>query len=278
MRKRWFTPVSLAAAVVKDNMHNIDPQIKIQTFENLAELSKAAAERLAVYSADCIAQQGRFTIALAGGNTPRELYKILAQPPIREQIDWFNTYLFFGDERCVPPNHPDSNYRMVQENLLDFVGIPFANIFRMEGENLDPEAAATNYANLLQEFFELESGDGPSPENFPKFDLILLGMGPDGHTASLFPGTSALQERGHPVAANFVPKLNANRLTLTAPTINRAEQVWFLVVGEDKAPTLKRVLEGDYQPQTLPSQLVKPNGGRVYWFVDRAAASQLDTI
>jgi len=244
-------------------------------FENASELNQAVANRLVDYNKECITQKERFTLALSGGNTPRSLYNLLAQSPARENIDWLNTYLFFGDERCVPPDHTDSNYRMVRESLLDKVSIPFANVFRMEGENPDPEKAAATYAAQLQEFFELESGDGPSPENFPSFDLVLLGMGPDGHTASLFPGTAALQERGRPVTANFVPKFDSYRITLTAPTINRAAQVWFMVTGADKAENLQRVLEGEFQPQSLPSQLIKPQGGKLVWFVDKAAAARL---
>jgi 6-phosphogluconolactonase len=248
--------------------------MEILQFNGLDDLSQAAAKRLISYSKECIAGRGRFTLALSGGNTPRALYNLLAEPPAREEIDWFNTYLFFGDERCVAPDHPDSNYRMVQESLLNKVAMPIANIFRMEGE-IEPEKAAANYTRQLQEFFELQTGSGPSPENFPVFDLVLLGMGPDGHTASLFPGTSALQERGRPVTHNFVHKLESSRLTLTAPSINQARQVWFLVVGEDKAAILKRVLDGEYQPQTLPSQLIKPQSGMLVWFLDKAAASQL---
>ncbi len=249
--------------------------VELVILDNPDDLSREAAKRLVEYNKECVAQKERFTLALSGGNTPRNLYNLLAQSPARENIDWLNTYLFFGDERCVPPEHEDSNYWMVRESLLDKVSIPFANVFRMEGENPDPEKAASLYATQLQEFFELESGDGPSPENFPSFDLVLLGMGPDGHTASLFPGTAALQERGRPVTANFVPKFDAYRITLTAPTINRAAQVWFLVTGEDKAENLQRALEGEYQPQTLPSQLIKPHSGKLVWFMDKAAASRL---
>jgi 6-phosphogluconolactonase len=251
------------------------PELDFLVFDTVEALGQAAAQRLTEYGKECVSRHARFTVALSGGHTPEVLYRLLAIPPAREEIDWVKTYLFFGDERCVPPDHADSNYRMVRETLLDKVSLPFANLFRMEGENPDPAAAAEAYSQQLQEFFQLEGGGGPSPENFPVFDLVLLGMGPDGHTASLFPGTAALQERGRPVTANYVPKLNTNRLTLTAPTINRAKQIWFLVVGEDKAKVLKLVLEGQYQPQTLPSQLIQPQGGKVTWFLDKAAAAEL---
>ncbi len=250
-------------------------KFELNIYDNPGDLFQTAATRLVKYSQECVARQGRFTLALAGGNTPKNLYNLLAASPARKGIDWANTYLFFGDERCVAPDHPDSNYRMAREALLDKVPVPVANVFRMEGENPDRAAAASSYAEQLKEFFRLEGGSGPSPENFPRFDLILLGMGPDGHTASLFPGTEAQQERGRPVTANFVPKFNTYRLTLTAPTINNAAQVWFLVTGADKAESLEKVLEGDYQPQTFPSQLIGPHHGQLVWFVDRPAAAQL---
>lgn len=174
----------------------------------------------------------------------------------------------------MPPDHPDSNYGMAKEALFSKVPLPEGNIYRMRGEDA-PEEAAASYAEALEQFFGLEHGDGPSPENFPHFDLILLGMGPDGHTASLFPGTQALHERGRPVTANFVPKFDTYRITLTAPTINQARQVWFMIVGQDKAASLARVVEGEFQPQTYPSQLIRPQPGKLTWMLDEAAAAQL---
>jgi 6-phosphogluconolactonase len=163
---------------------------------------------------------------------------------------------------------------MANEALLSKVPLPPENIYRMHGED-PPEEAAAAYAKALESFFGLEHGHGPSPENFPRFNLILLGMGADGHTASLFPGTRALHEYGHPVTTNFAPKLNTERITLTAPTINRAEQIWFLATGADKANTLARVLEGEYQPQTYPSQLIRPQYGTLIWMLDEEAAAKL---
>lgn len=221
-----------------------------------------------------IKQSGRFTVALSGGTTPRDLFQILAAPPYKDRLDWSKVFIFFGDERCVPPDHPDSNYRMARETLLSQVPIPPENVFRMRGE-IPPEEAAAEYAAQLQAFFHLAQAGGPSPENYPRLDLILLGMGPDGHTASLFPGTAALQERGKPVTANYVPKMDAHRLTLTVPAINRAANIIFLVAGDAKAPALQAVLEGDYQPQVYPSQLIRPSQGKLVFLVDQAAAAQL---
>jgi 6-phosphogluconolactonase len=247
---------------------------QIEVFPGVQELNQEAARRIVELAQATITANGRFSMALSGGSTPKKLYALLADAPYKDQIDWGKVYIFFGDERCVPPDDPDSNYRMASETLLSKVPLPPQNVFRMHGEN-PPEEAATAYATELEKFFGLEHGDGPSPENFPRFNLILLGMGPDGHTASLFPGTSALHEHGRPVTSNFVPKLDTYRITLTAPTINRAEQVWFMVVGEDKADTLVRVLEGEYQPQTYPSQLVRPQQGQLIWMLDEAAAAKL---
>jgi 6-phosphogluconolactonase len=239
-----------------------------------AEVAQEGAKRIAELAKGAIGQSGRFTVALSGGSTPRDIHQILAAPPYRDAIDWSKVYIFFGDERCVPPNDPDSNYRMASETLLSQVPIPPENVFRMRGEDT-PDVAANEYASKLQDFFKLSEAGGPSPENYPRLDLVLLGMGPDGHTASLFPGTAALQERGTPVCANFVPKMDADRVTLTAPAINRAANIIFLVAGASKAPALKAVLEGDYQPQIYPSQLIRPTQGKLTFLVDQAAAAQL---
>jgi len=250
------------------------PSREMLFFPGVEELNQEAARRLVELAKVSIAAQGHFSLALSGGSTPEKLYNLLANAPYKDQFDWSKVLIFFGDERCVPPNHPDSNYRMASQALLSKVPLPSENIHRMHGED-PPEEAAAAYAQELEKAFGLEHGDGPSPENFPSFDLILLGMGPDGHTASLFPGTQALQERGRPVTVNHVPRLNSDRITLTAPAINQAGQVWFLVVGEDKAEPLVRVLEGEFQPQTYPSQLVSPQHGKLLWMLDEAAAAKL---
>jgi 6-phosphogluconolactonase len=209
-----------------------------------------------------------FTMALSGGSTPRGMFHVLAADPYRRRLPWSNLRVFWGDERSVPPEHPDSNFRMAREALLDHVPIPSAQIFRIEGE-CDPEVAASRYGKVLQSQFDLRDGA------IPRFDLILLGMGSDGHTASLFPGTPALLETRRPVVANWVESLQTFRITLTPPVLNAAREVVFLVCGEDKAEALHAVLEGEWQPQEYPAQLVKPSNGDVIWFLDRAAGSRL---
>ncbi len=253
---------------------NAGTNSEIKVFPGQAELNEAAARRIVELAKENIAANGRFTLALSGGSTPQKLYTLLASEACRDKIDWDKVHIFFGDERTVPPDHADSNYRMANEALLSKVPLRPENIHRMRGEDA-PEEASKAYSAVLEKEFDLEGGDGPNPENFPRFDLILLGMGPDGHTASLFPGTQALQERGRPVISNFVPKLDTYRITLTAPTINQAAQVWFLVAGQDKTETLAKVVEGEYQPQTYPSQLIRPQHGQLVWMLDEAAAAKL---
>lgn len=260
---------------MQQQAHSINENREILVFANLEELSHVAATRFVHAAQEAIAQNGRFTVALSGGSTPKELYSLLASDTFRNQVDWSKVYFFFGDERTVPPDHADSNFRMASESLLNHIAP--SQVFRMEGENSNVEAAADNYSQQLQQFFGLQGGTGPSPENFPRFDLILLGMGPDGHTASLFPGSKALQERGRPVTANWVEKFNTYRITLTAPTINRAAQIWFLVAGQDKAEPLHEILEGQLQPETYPSQLIQPQNGKAIFMVDQKAASKLSS-
>ncbi len=231
-----------------------------------AALARMAAETIHSLAAERISHTGRFTIALSGGSTPKALFKLLAAE-YREQIDWERTYIFWGDERCVPPDDADSNYLMARETLLDHVPIPASNIFRFKGE-LPPPEAAQHYESDLRAFFG---------EQLPQLDLILLGMGDDGHTASLFPHTEALKETQRWVIENYVAAKQTWRLTLTAPVINNAENILFLVAGSDKAQRLKQVLEGAYSPDDLPSQLIKPSKGNLIWGVDQAAAALLST-
>ncbi len=252
--------------------HNNQRELVILT--QASDIAQEAANRFQKLAAAAIQANGRFSVALSGGNTPRVLYGLLAAPPFASQIDWSKVFIFFGDERCVPPDHPDSNYRMASEALLSKMPIPAENVFRMHGED-DPAQAAEAYSSELQKFFQLSQVGGPSPENYPRLDLVLLGMGPDGHTASLFPGTAALQERSKPVTANYIPKLDANRVTLTAPAINRAVNILFLIEGASKAQPLREVLQGEYQPQVYPSQLIRPNQGQLTFLVDQAAAADL---
>jgi 6-phosphogluconolactonase len=234
------------------------------------DLFQAAAEEVIRSATDAVAQRGRFTIALSGGSTPKNLYTLIAANA-SATLPWAQMFFFFGDERHVGPGDPDSNYRMAKETLLSKIPLPPANIFPIPAENPDASKAADAYEQTLRKFFAL------SPGEFPRFDLILLGLGPDGHTASLFPETAALQEKSRLVVANWVEKLKTNRITLTLPVLNAARCVAFLVSGTDKAAVLHEVLEGDAPAEKYPSKLVEPSDGKLIWFVDRAAASQLST-
>lgn len=233
-------------------------------------VARAAAERLVGLAREAVAARGRFTLALSGGSTPRTLFGFLAKAPFRDQVDWRRLEVFWGDERCVPPTHADSNYRMARETLLDAVPIPGDHVHRILAETEDHAAAAAAYEAEIARALGATPGAAP-----PAFDLVLLGMGPDGHTASLFPGTAALAERERWVVANWVPKFAAHRITLTWPILNRAAHVLFLVAGADKAPVLREVLEGPPDLERLPSQGIQPQTGRLVWLVDRAAAARL---
>jgi len=230
------------------------------------DLFQAAAEEVLRAAAEAIAQRGRFTIALSGGSTPRNLYTLIAANA-SASLPWDQMFFFWGDERHVPLNDPDSNYRMAKETLLSKVPIPPANIFPVPADNPDAAAAAQAYEDTLRKFFALAAGE------FPKFDLILLGMGPE----SLFPETAALQEKSRLVVANWVEKLSNSRITFTLPVLNAARCVAFLVSGADKAAVLHEVLEGKAPGEKYPSKLVRPIEGKLIWFVDRAAASDLST-
>jgi 6-phosphogluconolactonase len=252
------------------NGNFVSPSVELRRLTTPQDLSQAAAEEVVRAATDAVAQRGRFTIALSGGSTPRNLYTLIAANA-GTSLPWDQMFFFWGDERHVPPDNPDSNYRMAKETLLTKVAIPPANIFRIPAENSVASAAAEAYEQALRKFFGLQPGE------FPRFDLILLGMGPDGHTASLFPETAALQEKSRLVVANWVEKLKASRITLTLPVLNAARCVAFLVSGTDKAAVLHEVLEGNAPPEKYPSKLVRPREGKVIWFVDRAAASELST-
>jgi 6-phosphogluconolactonase len=234
------------------------------------ELFELAAEEVARAANEAVAERSRFTIALSGGSTPRSLFTLLATSA-RASLPWERMFFFWGDERHVPPDDPGSNYRMANEAMLSKVPVPAGNVFRIPAENPDAAAAAASYEQTLRKFFALEAGQ------VPRFDLILLGMGPDGHTASLFPATAALRETSRLVVANWVEKLKTSRITLTLPVLNAAHCVAFLVSGTDKAAALHVVLETDAPGEQYPSKLVQPSDGKLIWFVDRAAASELST-
>jgi len=225
----------------------------------------AAAEFVRIGNA-AIARNKRFTVALSGGTTPKLLYSLLANEHSR--FAWRQTFLFFGDERHVPPDHEDSNYRMVKESMLSRLSMPPKNIHRVPAENRDAHAAAAEYEHDIRLFFQLK------PDHFPTFDLILLGLGADGHTASLFPNSQALKEQSKMVVANFVEKFNAYRITFTYPVLNHAAEVMFLVSGTDKAKIASVVLEGENNPP-FPAQKVRPAEGRLLWMLDQDAADRL---
>jgi 6-phosphogluconolactonase len=241
----------------------------IRVFPDGEALSVAAAREFVRFAGETIAARGRFTVALSGGSTPKRLYQILAAEPFRSQVDWGRVEFFWGDERCVPPDHPESNYRMAREAMLNHLPIPAEHIRRIEAERSDRDAAARDYETLLARLFGVSAGGHP-----PALDFVLMGMGPDGHTASLFPHTKALEETNRWVVANHVPQLNTDRLTLTRPILNRAREMLFLVAGADNAERLAEVLAGLPDPKRLPSQSMQPDG-QLLWFVDRAAAARL---
>jgi 6-phosphogluconolactonase len=241
---------------------------EVRTLTTPQELFAAAAEEVIRAAGEALAQRGRFSIALSGGSTPKSLFNLLATNA-KSTLPWDRTFFFWSDERHVPPTDTQSNYRMADEAMLSKVPVPPGNVFRIPSENPDAAAAAAAYEQTLRTFFNVQAGE------LPRFDLILLGMGPDGHTASLFPGTAALQEKSRLVVANWVEKLRTNRLTFTLPLINAARSVVFLVSGIDKAPVLHEVLDGNAPGEQYPSKLVHPIDGKLIWFVDRAAASQL---
>jgi 6-phosphogluconolactonase len=237
--------------------------LSVLVHDNPEELAAAAARDFAGRAEEAIGASGRFAVALAGGSTPEATYEKLARD-YADRLDWGRVHVFFGDERTVPPDHEDSNYRRARETLLSRVAV--RSVHRMRGE-LSPAEAAESYEEELRGFF---GTDGP-----PRLDLILLGIGEDGHTASLFPETSALEVTDRWVVANPVLKLETTRLTLTIPVINTARAVNFLVAGEGKAGALQEILEGDADPRAYPAKFVRPESGDLTWIVDRAAARLL---
>jgi 6-phosphogluconolactonase len=244
----------------------------LEIFDTTSALALASARLFASHVERAVASRGIARIAISGGSTPKGMFKLLADPiqPFAETVPWDKLQLFWVDERCVPPTDAESNYRMTKENLLDHVGIPAAQIFRMEGE-LDPEEAASRYESVLRNTLKLEGAEAPH------FDLVLLGMGDDGHTASLFPHTQAINEVGRLTVANHVPQKDTWRITLTWPVINTSAEVVFVIAGQDKAAVLAEVLNGPRDPERLPSQLIRPANGKLLFLLDEAAAANLST-
>lgn len=244
------------------------PEVRIM--ENRAELAAEAADLFVWLSEQALAASGVFRVALSGGSTPTALYAALARPPLSSQVDWSRVEFYFGDERCVPPQDPESNFGRANDQLFRPLKISADRIFRMAGETQDPAQAAAQYEALLRERFH-----APSPA-WPALDLILLGLGEDGHTASLFPGTDALKEAQRLVRATQSPGGVRNRLTLTVPTINQGSTVIFLVSGPGKARAVGTVLEDPAaDTRQWPAKLIRPAKGRLLWIVDRAAAAGL---
>lgn len=233
------------------------------------ELNRIAAEKFISIGRKAIEQNGKFSVALAGGSTPKSLYKLLASEEFRSQIDWQKVFFFFGDERNVSIDSDESNFRMANESILTPLQISPENIFRWETELNDTEKVVEKYEKSVVDFFDLAESE------LPRFDLILLGMGDDGHTASLFPYTDGLRETKRIAVVNFVEKFDTNRLTFTFPTINNAANVIFLINGANKANPLKEVLEGESQPEKFPSQNVNLKNGNLYWLIDVQAAQLL---
>jgi 6-phosphogluconolactonase len=243
----------------------------LRMFPGLAALFEAAAQDFVQQATAAVQSRGRFTVALSGGSTPKGLFQVLSTKD-QDRLPWGQMFFFWGDERHVPPDNPDSNFRMASETLLSKVPVPAANIFRVPAEDPDAEEAAARYESTLRDFFAL------APGQLPQFDLIHLGMGPDGHTASLFPHTKALQEKHRLVVANWVEKFSTFRITMTASVLNAARAVEFLVAGADKATALHEVLEGHESAEKYPSKMIDPVDGKLVWMVDQAAARGLTAV
>ena len=236
-----------------------------------AEVAKAAAQLFTTAVIEAVKARGVARVAISGGTTPKAMFALLASEPFIKQIPWDKLYLYWVDERCVPPDNAESNYRMTNEAMLSKVPLPAAQIFRMEGE-LDPEVAAARYESTIRNSFKLEGAETPT------FDLVLLGMGDDGHTASLFPHTEALDNLTNIAIANHVPQKDTWRITLTWPVIRQGREVAFLIEGAAKAQVIHDVFLGPYQPHTYPSQLIRPASGELTLLLDSAAATKLPPV
>ena len=243
---------------------------EIHTLPDVAAIAKRAAQEILQSATSAAAERGSFTLVLAGGSTPKTLYQLLVNDAaLRSQLPWDKMVLLFGDERHVPPDHPDSNFRMATETMISKASLKPEQVLRIKGEYQDTEKAAQEYEQTLRQRFKLRETE------LPRFDVVLLGMGNEGHTLSLFPGTKALHPDRRLVMRNWIGKLYTERVTLTAPVVNNAAQVIFMVTGADKALALKGVLEGPCEPEQLPSQLIQPSKGKVQWLVDTTAGGML---
>ncbi len=243
---------------------------EVRVLPDGAAIARRAAQKFVEAGAAAVNEKGSFSVVLAGGSTPKALYGLLVNDPaLRAQVPWDKMQVFFGDERHVGPDHPDSNFRMANEAMISKSPLKPEQVTRIKGEYPDADQAAREYELAIRSYFKLADGE------FPRFDLVLLGMGSEGHTASLFPGTRALHEKRRIAVSNWVGKLLAERITLTPPAINNAAHVIFMVTGADKAPALTAVLERVYEPDQLPAQLIRPVNGTLLWLVDTAAGGLL---
>jgi 6-phosphogluconolactonase len=245
-------------------------EITAKVAPNAEQVAKLSADLIADSVIRAVKARGVARIAISGGSTPKAVFELLANPtaPYLTTIPWASLQLFFVDERCVPPTDSESNFLMTKTAMLDTIPLPAANVHRMEGE-LDPELAASRYEAEIRNTFKLEGAETPT------FDLILLGLGPDGHTASLFPHTEGLNEMARIVIANHVPQKDVWRVTLTWPVITQGREVAFLIEGEGKAEMVKTVFTGPYDPEALPAQIIRPATGKLTLLLDTAAAAQL---
>jgi 6-phosphogluconolactonase len=233
-------------------------------------IASRCAQKFVEIGAAAVKEKGSFDVALAGGSTPKLLYSLLVnEPALRSQVPWDKMHVFFGDERHVKPDHPDSNFRMASETMFSKSPLKPGQVMRMKGEYPGAEDAAKEYDQYLRTYYKLAEGQ------FPRFDLVLLGMGSEGHTLSIFPGTRALRETRRIAVHNWVGKVLMDRITLTAPAVNNAANIIFMVTGADKAPALTAVLERFYEPDQLPAQLIQPVKGNLLWLVDTAAGNLL---
>jgi 6-phosphogluconolactonase len=243
---------------------------EIVILPDAAAIARRGADEFLRCANEAVAQKGSFAVALSGGSTPRVLNSLLADDPaLRRNVPWPKIHFFFGDERHVPPDSPDSNFRMANETLFSKGLVKPEQITRIKGEYANTEKAALEYEQALRAYFKLKDGE------YPRFDLVFLGMGDEGHTLSLFPGTSALHASNRIVVRNWVGKFYTERITLTAAAANQANRLIFMVTRSDKAPALKAVLEGPYEPDQLPAQFIRPVNGKLLWLIDQAAGSML---
>ncbi len=243
----------------------MNQQNNVRVFQSETELAAAAGKYIIELAKHTVETRGRFVIALSGGHTPEQLYTLLSKPPFRDQLPWHKTFIFWGDERCVQSNDKRNNAHMTKALLLDHVDISLSNTYPVPVE-FSPAEAAKKYEHTIKAFF----GDDP-----PRFDLILLGLGENGHTASIFPGSDVISDDTHLVREIYVPEQKMFRITMTANLINQACNIIFLVTGESKAEILNTVLTTPYQPDKYPAQLIKPVNGNLYWFIDNKAANLL---